>query len=163
MEGLADEKEERREPTMRIDDRIEPLVRQALEGAVKRDGDRLDAALTAFPDETSRLAGLQLVVAICGMTLVELYGDKPSADDIQALADKVAEMEGWASITSGEVSTFLTALINATPLEQALSPERIVPLAFIVTASLLSGAPRAEGEWWFNRLDQVEAAIEAAP
>jgi hypothetical protein len=148
---------------MNIDERVEPLVRQALEGAVKSDENRLDAALKAFPDEATRLAGLRLALAICGAVVLDLYKGQPSGEQRRALAEKVAEMEGWASLTAVDVDTFLTALLAGSPLEEAMDPESVVPLTFIITGSLLSAAPQAEDRYWFNYLDHVEAAIEAAP
>lgn len=148
---------------MRVDDQIEPLVRRALTGAVERDNDGLDTALQAFPDEATRLAGLRLVVAICGMTLLDLLGDKPSTAEVRMLAETIAELEEWSGISSAEVEKFLVAIGDGAPLEQAAPVPRVVPLAFTVTASLLSGSPRPKGESWSDRLDWVEAAVRAKP
>lgn len=148
---------------MRVDDQIEPLVRRALRGVVDRDNDGLDSALQAFPDDGARMAGLRLVVAICGMTLIDLVGDKPSAAEVRMLAETVAELEKWSGITSTEVEKFLAAVGDGAALEQAGSVPRVVPLAFTITASLLSGSPRPKGETWSDRLDWIEAAVRARP
>jgi hypothetical protein len=148
---------------MRVDDQIEPLVRRALTGAVDRNNDGLDTALQAFPDEASRLAGLHLIVAVCGMALIDLLGDKPSAVEVRVLAETIAELEEWSGITSAEVEKFLIAIADDVPLEQAGPVQRVVPLAFTVTASLLSGSPRPKGESWSDRLDWIEAAVRAKP
>jgi hypothetical protein len=148
---------------MIIDDRTEPLVRHALEGAVKRDDDRLDAALSAFPDDETRLSGLRLTAAICGAALADLYDTRPSDDQLRVLAQKVAELEAWAVLTPDEVHRFLGAIRDGRPVDRSVPVESLVPLTYVITASLLSSAPRAEGQWWFNTLDRLESHLESAP
>jgi hypothetical protein len=147
-----------------IDGQVEPLVRSALDAVVKRDDNRLDAALQAFPDTEAMSAGIELAIAICSFVLFDTYDGRPSTEDIREAAAAVAEMEKWTTITPTEVSAFLTTMLDGKPMETALDPETAVMLTFIVTASLLSsGQKLRDGEWWFNYLDRVEAAIEAAP
>ncbi|MEU5939779.1 hypothetical protein ABZ807_11380 [Micromonospora sp. NPDC047548] len=147
---------------MKIDDRVEQLVRDALHWAVKSDADRFDEALRAFPDEGTRRGALELLIAICGFATIDVFGDRPSEPQIRALAGEVAEMESWSSVTAGEVAAFVAAVLAGQRLIDSLPAESVVVLAFVVAAHLLSAKPKAEGEWWFNYLDKVEAAIEVA-
>jgi hypothetical protein len=147
---------------MRINEHVEPLVREALDAAVKREGDRLDAALDAFSDESQRRTGLELVHAIARYVLLDLYqGQHPSHEQVQALADKIAEMESWSTLPADEIRSFLLLLLGDT--ERTVDPDAAVLLSFVVAAALLSSRRRPEGQWWFNYLDQVEAALETQP
>ena len=144
---------------MRIDERVEPVVREGLQAAVRRDVDRLDRAMKAFPDETSRVAGAQLLMAVSAYVLVDLYGgQRPTDDQIQALASKVAENEEWSNLAPGDVAGFLRLVLGNQAKQ--IDPVTAGLLAFVVTASLLIGRPVPEGKHWFNYLDQVEAALE---
>lgn len=148
---------------MVIDDQVEPLVREALHGAVKRDDDRLSAALRAFPDEGTRTKGLELALAVTAYLLYDMYDGRPSADELRELAGTVADMESWSDLRSGEINTFLTTALDGKPLDTVLPADDVVMLTFIITASLLASRSEAEdGKRWFNLLDKVEAAIEAA-
>ncbi|OZV81156.1 hypothetical protein CA850_13565 [Micromonospora echinospora] len=147
---------------MKIDDRVEQLVRDTLHWAVKRKPAEFGDALRAFPDEASRLSALELLVAICGYTTVDLFGQRPSEGQVRALATDIAEGEGWSSVTIAEVADYIDAVLGGSRTLDTLPPERLVPLSFVVAANLLSSKPKAPGEWWFNYLDKVEAAIEAA-
>ncbi|SCL18739.1 hypothetical protein GA0074692_0464 [Micromonospora pallida] len=147
---------------MKIDDRVEQLVRDTLHWAVKRKPDEFGDALRAFPNEATRRSALELLVAICGYTAVDVFGQRPSEDQIRALAADIAEDEGWASVTTAEVAAYIDAVLGGSRKLDALPSERLVPVSFVVAANLLSSKPKAPGEWWFNYLDKVEAAIEAA-
>ncbi|MFF5172160.1 hypothetical protein ACFY3U_05950 [Micromonospora sp. NPDC000089] len=147
---------------MKIDDRVEQLVRDALHPAVKNDPAAFEVALRAFPDEQARRAAVELLVAVCGFALVDLFDGRPSDSQVQSLATEIAEMESWATVTSAETAGFLAAVVAGRPLPGTLPASSVVVLAFVVTAHLLSAKPKTDGEWWFNYLDKVEAAIEAA-
>jgi hypothetical protein len=145
---------------MKIDEHVESLVREALDAAVKRDGDRLDTALDAFSDESQRRSGLELVHAIARYVLLDLYqGQRPNDEQIQALAGQIAEMESWSTLPADEIRSFLLLLAGDTA--KAVDPDAAVLLSFVVAAALLSSRRRPEGQWWFNYLDQVEAVLEA--
>jgi hypothetical protein len=149
---------------MIVDDRVEPLVRRILGTVVKRNDDGFEAALRVLSDEDTRRKALELAVAICAFALLDAYGELPTSDDVELLAQQVAEMEEWSSLQPGEISAFLMAILEHRPLTDVLDPETAFFAAFIVTGSLLAASPRiGEGEWWFNYLDRVEAIIEATP
>ncbi|WP_422735993.1 hypothetical protein ACN263_20530 [Micromonospora sp. WMMD729] len=147
---------------MRIDDRTEQLVRDTLHWVVKRDADGFDAALKSFPDQATREAALTLVVAVCGFVLMDLHGARPTPQQVAVLAEEIGRMESWASVSADEVAAFMNAVVGGRSLTEDLAPEDVVVLGFVVAGSLLSARPLPEGEWWFNYLDRVEAAIEAA-
>ncbi|MCG5471012.1 hypothetical protein LADH09A_004985 [Micromonospora sp. LAH09] len=147
---------------MKIDERVEQLVRDGLHWAVKRQPGEFDEALKTFSDESTRQSAMELLVAISAFVSTDICGGKPSPEQIEELATEVAEAESWSSATSPEIEAFLGAALTGRPLSGVLPAGSAVILAFVVAASLLAARPKPEGEWWFNYLDKVEAAIEAA-
>ncbi|MEV4386923.1 hypothetical protein AB0J68_14590 [Micromonospora sp. NPDC049580] len=147
---------------MKIDDRVEQLVRDTLHWAVKRRPVEFDEALKAFSDESTRQQAMELLVAVSAFVTADICGGRPSSGQLQELASEVAEAEAWSSASSAEVEAFLAAILTGRSLPDVLPAASAVVLAFVVAASLLSMRPKGEGEWWFNYLDKVEAAIEAA-
>ncbi|WFE52720.1 hypothetical protein [Micromonospora sp. WMMD1155] len=147
---------------MKIDERVEQLVRDALHWAVKRQPGKFDEALKTFSDEPTRRSAMELLISISAFVSADICAGKPSLPQIRELAAEVAEAEAWTSVTAGEVEAFLSAVLTGRPLSGVLPAGSAVVLAFVVAASLLSLRPKDEGEWWFDYLDKVEAAIEAA-
>ena len=144
---------------MKIDDRVEALVREGLQSAVRRDVDRLDRAMRAIPDEVARVAAAQLLVAISSYVLRDLYrGQSPTDEQMQALAAKVADTEDWSNLPADQIAEFM--FVARGDQSRKLDHASAGLLAFVVTASLLIGRPIPDGTHWFNYLDQVEAALE---
>jgi hypothetical protein len=147
---------------MKIDSKVEPLVREALDAAVKQDIDRLDAALDAFADDTKRRDGLALLFAISRLVLHDLNeGKNPTDEQVSDLADWIAEEEAWAGLPADEIRNFLLWLLGDD--SKTVNQDMYIVLVFVVTATLLSSRRQPDGQWWFDYLDQIEAALEAAP
>jgi hypothetical protein len=147
---------------MKIDDHVEPLVREALDAAVKQDLDRFETALDAFNDDAKRRDGLVLLFAIARMVLHDLYeGKNPTDEQVRDFADYIGKEEDWAGLPAGEIQKFLLWLLGDD--SKKVDPDLYIPLVFVVTATMLSFRRKPEGQWWFNYLDQIEAALEAAP
>ncbi|MEU8154925.1 hypothetical protein AB0B94_14755 [Micromonospora sp. NPDC048986] len=147
---------------MKIDDRTEQRVRDTLHWVVKRDLNKFDAALKSFPDEAAQKAALALVVAVSGFVLIDLHGARPTPQQVDVLAEEIGRMETWASVSAEETASFINAVVAGRSLTEHSTPEDVVVLAFVIAGSLLAARPMPEGQWWFNYLDKVEAAIEAA-
>lgn len=144
---------------MKIEHRLEELVREALFAAVNRDDDRLDAALRAFPDNETRSAGLKLLAAICVYVLIDIHdGEQPTDIQIQQAAAFVAKMESWSEATSDDIAAYMRLVLGDTTA--FLGPDDAVAVAFIVTASLLASRRRAESMTWLHYLDEIEKTIE---
>lgn len=149
---------------MKFDDRIESTVRDLFNAVVKSKEGDFEAALRELPDEASRHKALELAVAVCGFVVIDTYDRRPTADETREIAQGVVEAGSWMPLSEQEVATFLTAALNGRPLVEAVGAENAFFLAFIITGILLVASPKVgEGEFWFNYLDRVEAAIEAAP
>ncbi|WBB79300.1 hypothetical protein O7606_24535 [Micromonospora sp. WMMD882] len=148
---------------MRIDDRVEQRVRETLHLVVKRRKGEFEKALRDFPDEQTRTASLELLVAVSLFVLLEAFEGRPANSDLDDLAEELAHMEDSLPFTEDEYRAFLLAILDGVPLESALPPNVSVILAFVVAGSLLSSRQKPEGEWWFDYLDKIEEAIEQAP
>jgi hypothetical protein len=147
-----------------IDDRVEPLVRKALNAAVKRDIDRLDAALKTFPDEEARMKGLELATMIAIAVLYDSYGGKPSPEQVRDAASVFEGAEEWAGITAEDVHRYLTTVLAGEPIAEAFDLEVAVPWTFVITAGLLASSSKVrDDEWWFNYLDRILMQLETAP
>jgi hypothetical protein len=149
---------------VKIDDRIESTVRDLFNAVVKSKENDFEVTLTELPDSTSREKALELAVAVCVFVVIDTYGRRPTQGEIHEIAQDVVEAGSWVSFTQQEIAAFLTGVLDGKPLTQALGAENAFFLAFIITGILLVASPKVvEGEFWFNYLDRVEAAIEAAP
>ncbi len=146
---------------MKISSEVEPLVREALTAMVKSDPERLRRAFLDFPNDNAMTAGAEIATTVSLYVLTDVYGRKPSHEEIVAVAEKLVEMEDWTDVTADEVVTFLTAAFDGNPMDQILPLDRIGPLAYLTAGNLLSSCCK-DGEFWYNYLDRAEAAIEAA-
>lgn len=145
---------------MEIDKRAEPLAREAIAGAVKKDPERFGRAITSFPDDETMTNGYRLALAVALQILTTEYPGNPSESEIREIAERVAELESWTDFTADEIATFLTAVLNRVKLNTVLPMERVVPLAYVLAADFLAGyCP--EGSHWWEHLDKVEAALES--
>jgi hypothetical protein len=140
---------------------VEPLVRATIDAAVKRDPDKLNAALRSFPSDEGVRKGVELALAVASFIMIDVHSGRPTDEQIRVVADDLAEMETWAEPTSDEIHTFLSHLLSGTPFEEQFSAENVIMLTFIVTAGLLASFHLPDEKWW-DYLDRAEAAIEAA-
>lgn len=102
-----------------------------------------------------------MLIAICGFVVVDLHGGKrPTDEQVRALAAQVAQTESWVELSADEVADFLHLVLGEPAREIEVDTGAV--MVFVVTASVLAGRPVPEGQYWFNYLDQVEAALEAA-
>jgi antirestriction protein ArdC len=147
---------------MEIDNQTEPLVREALAAVVGKDPDRLQRAILAFPDSDTMAKGIRLATAVSLYILHDQYGHTPTEAEIRAAATGVADLESWTDVTADEVVAALTAAINRVRADQVLPVERVVILAFVIAANLVSSCHKDDEEWW-DYLDRAEAVIQATP
>ena len=145
---------------MKISDLVEPLVREALAAAVKRDWERFLRALEAFPDEQTGADALALATAISAYVLQDQYGRKPTDEEIGRIAAKMDEKESWSGLNEPEFRSGLRAVLGDDSGDgQRLEPQARIALPFVMAAYLLASSAKPP-EWWFNYLDRVEAALD---
>jgi hypothetical protein len=145
---------------MRIDERVEPLVREILTGVVKRDEDRFIRGLEALPDDTAAAKALELAVAVTSFVMAEQYGRVPNLNEIQRVAAAVADAESWSGLTEAQLAEALTAMVETRSAN--LEPQAVVAAPFVLAGYALSVGAE-DNEWWFNYLDRVEAKLERLP
>lgn len=146
---------------MKIDSRVEPLVRNTIYTAVIGSFSELEKALQSFSDDETAQKAIELGVSLIYVLMIDIYEGMPSDEEIQALAAEVARAEDWAQPTEEGVTVFLRRLMKGEPFAGVVPVEDIVILTFVVAAHLLSSCRRDDEEWW-DYLDRVEAALEAS-
>jgi hypothetical protein len=144
---------------MKIDNDVEPLLREALSAAVKADGRRFAQALQAFPNDESLAHGVAVAMAVGLYVLHDVFGHRPTTEELHEVARKLVAMETWAEVNAEDVVAAVTAAFDGRRGDEVLPPEKVLVLPLIVAAYLLS-AGRAENEQWWEYLDRAEAAIE---
>lgn len=146
---------------MKIDDRMESLVREALDAAVKRDRGRFEAGLERVAEAGFSGTALELLVAVAAFIVLDVHSGKPSSSQVAELANSVSEQEVWVDLAQGEVQAYLGAVVATEPIANVLSPEALVVVPYLTAANLLTTVSKPDrGEWWFNYLDKIEAALE---
>ncbi|MFI6236067.1 hypothetical protein ACIBD9_21130 [Micromonospora sp. NPDC050784] len=148
---------------MKINDQVEALVRAVLDAAVHRDSGRFDSALDALSTSQEALTkAVELTLAVNAAVLFEVHDGLPPTNEINELSHNIAHQERWAEVSAEDVRAILAAVTTGNPPRVANTAGG-VSAVFVVAANLLATASQPdEGEWWFNYLDKVEAAIEAA-
>ncbi|GIF09160.1 hypothetical protein [Actinoplanes siamensis] len=144
-----------------IDSRTEELVRESLAAVVGQEPDRLQRAIAAFPDNEAMTIGIRLAAGAALFALSERYnGRRPTSEETAEVAHNVVEDEGWTDVSEHEVVLYLTAAYDKARVDQVLPMDRVIIVAFVVAANLLSSHRKDDEEWW-DHLDRAEAAIEA--
>lgn len=146
---------------MKIDSKVEPLVRNAIHAAVISDFSKLEKALQGLTDDESARKAIELAISLVYFLMVDIHEGRPTEDEIRGIAAGVAQVEAWARATEEEVATFLLHLMKGESLAGAVPTENVIVLTFVVAANLLSSCRRDDEQWW-DYLDRAEAALEAA-
>jgi hypothetical protein len=147
----------------KIGDGVERLVREALAAVVGKDSERLQRAIAAFPDNESMTKGIRLATAVALYTLQDLHeGQQPTDDELAEVAGDIAKAETWTDVSSEEIVKYLTAAYHKTRVNQVLPMERVIIVAWVVAANLVSSYHGDHEEWW-DYLDRAESVIEATP
>lgn len=147
-----------------VDDRIEPIVRRTLEAVVKQKPAGLDAALASFPDHPSRMQGLHLAGMIATLALHDVYAGRPTAEQLGAIVPAAAKMTGWAGVSADDVAQFCVGLIDGRLPFTPIDLDDFSRIVYVTTGCLLASSVKLQrGEWWFQYLDRLEAALEAGP
>lgn len=142
---------------MKIDERVEPAVREALGAAVAGEADRFDQAIErigARGDDFARDAvNLGLAIDVAALFVVH-QGRHPDDEQLADLARSFNEAEDWAEIAPDAPLKFLTALADQTPITEVVPLGDAALLTFGVGGWLLS-AFLPEGAEWTDFLDRI--------
>jgi hypothetical protein len=150
---------------MKIDARVEPLVREVLDAAVKKDIGRLEVGLSAITGADDQGYAVQLALAICLYVLLDVHdGQAPTGGQVDALAEEIARDESWAHVSKTDVAAVISRVFSGALIAASLPPEEAVTLPFVIAANLLASSSEAvDGNRWFDYLDEVEQRLESAP
>jgi hypothetical protein len=150
---------------VKVDARVEPLVREGLAAAISQDGDRFAEAVKDIADRGDEFfqEAVALTLAICAGTLITLHnGQRPGDEQLVYLARTVTGDEEWAGLEEPKTLTFLTALADRQAVDEKMSVTDMTTLGFVVGGWLLAGF-LPEGKEWEELLDEVETWLEAMP
>jgi hypothetical protein len=150
---------------VRIDPRIEPLVREAFAAAVAQESDRFNSAISTISeksDESFKVA-LNLALDVCRVALFTIHeGQRPDNDQLAYIAGGFDNSEAWVGLSPGDSLTFLTALADMKSVTDALPLTTLIPMVFAMGGWLLS-AFLPENKHWYNFLDEILREIEVSP
>lgn len=148
---------------MQINSGVEELTRKLFGYAIRAELDDLQTQLRAL-DQATMTEALRLAVMVAGAVVLDVTeGKRPSDADLRKMASTAASVEKRYALDEDKVYTYLArSVFGDVPLEEALGATDVASVPFLVTGNLL-GSYTHEGQKWWEFLDQIEAAIEAAP
>jgi hypothetical protein len=150
---------------VKIDDRAEEIARKLFGFAIRAELDDFERSIAdAKPEILSEARRLSVAVAD-GVVLVVTEGQQPSDADLRKIAETAASVEKRYELSKDEVHAFLSKVVfGGQALDDVFSTGDAVTVPFIVAGNLLGSYRNAEqDQGWWEFLDEVEAAIEAAP
>lgn len=147
---------------MQIQPEVDATTRAVLGHAVRGEHDEFERALQELDNDTLEQA-VALSMSVSGAVAVHVcQANPPSGDALRTLA---ATVEKEHALDAEEVFTYLSRCIfGSSALAEVFETYDAVRLPFRTAGALLdSYANDALGQDWASYLDQVRAAIEAAP
>lgn len=151
---------------MQIDPTVETQVRELLGHALRVELDDFQRVLTEAAGKGKLDDALTLTTKIAGVVVMHLCdGKPPTDDDLKEIAQTTVDIDDDYSLTEDEVGGYLGRVVfGGEQLSAVFSADDAARLPFAITANLLGSAAKVEdGQQWTDLLDQVEAALEAAP
>lgn len=148
---------------MQIDERVEARVREAFSAAIGGDGDQMVTALQGL-DENDAIRAVQLGLYVVGFVMKHAFGPSPSAADAEETAREVIDRtSSWVDLgTPAEVAAYLLSAARGDVAFPGVPKEDLIGLTFVCGGYLLA-TRRLEDQRWYEYLDQIWAALEAAP
>lgn len=149
---------------MQIDPRVEERTRELLGFALRAEFKDFERVLTNMPDDDTLRNALGLAAAISAYVVVDdNAGREPSNDDLREVANTAAEVEDRYVIDADKTYEYLRRCVFGTEtVTEVLSTTDAVNLPFVVAANLIGSTTDTDnGQKWPERLDEIEAAIEA--
>jgi hypothetical protein len=148
---------------MKVDSKIEPLVREAFAACVGQEPKRFANAVVAITDRGDRVTvdALTLATSIDAYALMALHhGKAPDQQQLEYLSTQFAATEAWAKVPAANARELISAL--AENRTSTLGAGDLAEATFTVGAWLLS-AFLPEDKDWTDFLDEILNAIDAAP
>lgn len=149
---------------MQIDPRVEERTRELLGFALRAEFDEFERTLASLPDDETLRHALGLAAALSAYVVVDdNEGQLPSDDDLREVASTAAEVEDRYVIDSEKIYAYLRRCVfGAETVTDVLPKPDAANLPFVVAANLVGSTTDTDaGQKWPERLDEIEAAIEA--
>lgn len=143
---------------MRIDPKIESLVRKAMNASVRSNPDEFEAALAPFEHLDTAAEALRLTTGIAIWLLHREFEGEPNEVDLDEVADEVHRSESWSELTRAEIREALQVMTTGAP-PSGVEPKAIFIAALVLGAYLLAAGIKAPKQW-YEYLDDVEAVLE---
>lgn len=148
---------------MQIEPMVEQLTRRLFGHALRAEHDDFQRRLADADGETVSQA-IRLAATIAAYVAIDACGGaRPTEEELRTIASNLAEADEHYSLTADEVHAYLTkGVFGGQAVHELLAPEDAVRLPFIIGVYLVSDYHDDDQAWW-DYLDTIEAAIEAAP
>ncbi|HEX6445731.1 MAG TPA: hypothetical protein VF053_11625 [Streptosporangiales bacterium] len=148
---------------MRIDPKVEEPTRDLFGHALRAEHEDFQKRLASVDGETVSEAMTLAGTIVAYVCIDACGGQQPTEEEFDTLTDNVVSADSEYSLTAQEVRDYLVkGVFGGQVLHEVLDPKDAVRFPFIVGAYLLAGYSHDDQAWW-DYLDEVEAAIEAAP
>lgn len=148
---------------MRIDERIEEVVREAYRAAIAKDGERLVSTFHGLSVEDSKKA-VGYGIFVCGFIINDAFRDGATDEQFRDLAAKIAASESdWVNLGSpDDVANLLSNVAKGkAPFENVPSDD--APGTLFVCGAFMLTSFRLDREHWWDYLSEIWAAAEAMP
>jgi hypothetical protein len=147
---------------MVINPKAEKSTRELLGHAIRGELPELAVAIQAAGNETYRQC-IALCLLVAGYVAVDVCKRWPIDADIREVARNAAEADGRMELTESDFYGFLAgSVLGDETLDQALGTiEAAATLPVLLTGSLLLTF-RPRGQKWWDYLDAIESALDAA-
>jgi hypothetical protein len=148
---------------MGIEPKAEEPTRDLLGHAIRGEWDDF-ANTTEDIGDQGLLASLSLCLRISGYIAIDISGHTlPTVADISEIAQRMAAVDLDFDLTEDDAHAYLTRAVLGFELLIEVSPDRekLATVPIFTTAALLVSYRRHGTDWW-DYLDQIENALEAA-
>jgi hypothetical protein len=148
---------------MRIDPKVEEPTRDLLGHAIRGEFDEFASLIEAIGEQRFLEAG-SLCLRIAGYVAIDVCAWQwPTEADLREIARRMAAMDAKFELDESDVYAYLArAVLAFEPLLDVFPDKgKAATVPFFTTATLLV-AYRPDGEHWWEYLDVIEQALEAA-
>jgi hypothetical protein len=147
---------------MKIDERIEALAREALAACVGEEPDRFEAALDVMGDTDGPIAW-SYAAYVVGYVVNDIFPDGIDDQELDGVAERAVEsMSSWWELgPQAAVVALMRSASEGDPTMPGVPVEKVVNTTFVLASYLLQSYRSDDQEWW-NYLDEIWNAAEAA-
>lgn len=146
---------------MKIDEKIEERVREALAACVGEDLRRFDAALDGLTGTQGPVAWSYALYA-AGTVLNTILPSGVTEKDLDEISQEAIDALPWYDLGgSDQVKALLRSAAAGDPTLRSVDPDKAVVMTFVLASYLLQ-AYRPDGQEWWDYLDAIWNAAEVS-